>query len=178
LGASVKIECIYHNWKFGDKPENPTGWSLLEKKRVKTTILYDDDEIIKRTACYSPQVVAIDVPFALPKTGLLRKADRQIISKEYRVFAPMLRAMRSLTNTHHAIKQITNSSRLQDYRSNPTSTREAQNISTKNIAEIQIIFKNMGLQGTLQTKVLAFDEIDPITAALTAVFTCKTKRKA
>jgi hypothetical protein len=52
----------------------------------------------------------------------------------------------------------------------PTSTRKAQNISTKNIAEIQIIPPDEG-------PVLAFHEIDPITAALTAVLRARPNGK-
>ena len=58
------------------KPENPTGWAAWENKKVKASLLYMDNQILEAITQSKPEVIAVDAPFSLPKSGILRKADR------------------------------------------------------------------------------------------------------
>ncbi|MEM3824333.1 MAG: DUF429 domain-containing protein, partial [Candidatus Bathyarchaeia archaeon] len=77
--------------------KNPTGWALWKNKIVKANLVYTDEEILKGILSHSPSIVAIDAPLRLPKEGILRKADKEMIKRGYRVFPPGLPAMEKLT---------------------------------------------------------------------------------
>jgi hypothetical protein len=76
---------------------NPSGFALLSNRRFRTGLIYSDDEIIELCAKNRPEVVAIDAPLSLPKSGSLRKADALLIGRGYRVLPPTLGGMRALT---------------------------------------------------------------------------------
>ncbi|MEM3726315.1 MAG: DUF429 domain-containing protein [Candidatus Bathyarchaeia archaeon] len=160
------------------KPENPTGWALLLGNFVKTGVIYTDGEILEFIVRNSPAVVAVDAPFSLPKTGLLRKADRGMIKRGYRVFPPNLPSMRTLTLRAMTLNKLIAKSGYKTIEVHPTSTRKALNMPTKDLEAIQGILKSMGLKGDIEAHPLTMHEIDAITAALTGYLYIKNKTEA
>jgi len=65
------------------KPENPTGWAVGKNKRVETSLIYTDNEILEGITHNKPAIISIDAPFNLPKRGILRKADKEMIRRGY-----------------------------------------------------------------------------------------------
>lgn len=165
--SKLKAEVIV-GIDLAGKPENPTGWALWIGKTVKTTLIYSDNEIFEFTTKSNPSLIAIDAPLKLPKEGLLRKADEEMIRKGYRVFPPMLPNMDKLTMRAIKLNKLITEKGYKTIEVHPTSTRKALNIPTKNWGQIQKILVSMGLEGNLKVRILTPHEIDAITSALTA----------
>ena len=76
---------------------NPSGFAVLSNRRIQTQLVYPNEEIIELCLQNRAEVVAVDAPLSRPKCGNLRKADRVLISRGYRVLPPLFGGMRSLT---------------------------------------------------------------------------------
>jgi predicted nuclease with RNAse H fold len=149
------------------KEENPTGLASLENKRVKTCLIYTNREILENITRENPKIVAIDAPLKLPKSGIFRKADKELIKKGYRVFPPGLPAMKTLTLRAIELNRLITGRGIQTIEVHPTSTRKALNMPAKDWKEIQGVLKRIGLKGSLNERMLAPHELDAVTAALT-----------
>ncbi|MGB9713448.1 MAG: DUF429 domain-containing protein [Candidatus Bathyarchaeales archaeon] len=160
------------------KSENPTGWALLLNRIVKTGRIYTDDEILESIIRNHPALVAIDAPFSLPKAGLLRKADKEMIKRGYRVFPPNLPPMKMLTLRAMKLNKLIAKWGYKTIEVHPTSTRKALNIPTKDLEAIQEILKSMGLKGDIEARPLTAHEIDAVTAALTGYLYIKNKTES
>ncbi|MEM3672621.1 MAG: DUF429 domain-containing protein [Candidatus Bathyarchaeia archaeon] len=160
------------------KPENPTGWALLLGNNAKTGVIYTDGEILEFIVRNSPALVAIDAPFSLPKTGLLRKADKEMIKMGYRVFPPNLPSMRALTLRAMKLNKLMAKSGYKTIEVHPTSTRKALNMPARDLEAIQGILKSMGLKGDIEVRPLTAHEIDAVTAALTGYLYTKNKTES
>jgi predicted nuclease with RNAse H fold len=157
------------------KATKPTGWAVLEDRHVLTRHLYATEEILTYTISSSPNLVAIDAPLALPKSGAMREADKQMHKLGYPVFPPRFPAMRALT-----IRAVEITKRLKEEKINvievhPASTRKALGMPSKDWSQIQENLRQMGLKGDLENRVLSHHEIDAVTAALTAYLHMKGK---
>jgi predicted nuclease with RNAse H fold len=149
------------------KPKNPTGIALWKQKRVKVQFVYTDDEILAYVKNFKPSVVAIDAPLKLPKSGILRKADGEMIKMGYGVFPPTLPAMKTLTLRAIKLNELIKEA-FKTIEVHPTSTRKALGMPLKDWGKIQTILKSIGLKGDIQMRALTPHEIDAVTAALTA----------
>lgn len=150
------------------KEENPTGFAVWKQKKIETCLVYTNQEILDKIFHIKPAIVAIDAPLKPPKKGVLRKADRELIRKGYRVFPPGLPAMKTLTLRAAKLNKLITKKGLKTIEVHPTSTRKALNMPAKDWKIVQEIFKAMGLKGSIETQTLTSHEIDAITAALTA----------
>lgn len=160
------------------KKKNPTGLALLKKTMVKTKLVYADKEILESVIKNRPAIIAIDSPLSLPKKGSLRKADREMIRRGYRVFAPTLPAMKQLTLRGIEINKLIIEKGYKTIEVHPTSTRKALGMPLKDWAKIQEIFKGMGLKGDAQLRKLTSHEIDAVTSALTALLYLSNQTEA
>jgi|SRR3972149_554910 len=155
---------------------NSTGWALLKDKLVETYLLYTDSEILENIARKDPALIAIDAPLSLPKKGeLLRKADREMIKKGYRVLPPALPAMKKLTLRAIRLNSLIEENAYKTIEVHPTSTRKALQMPLKDWKTIQEVLKKLGLKGELETRPLTSHEIDAVTAALTAALHLKNQ---
>lgn len=158
--------------------ENPTGWAFLENRTVKTSLLYEDDEILDEITKSESILIAIDAPFSLPERGLMRKADREMIKKGYKVFPPNLPAMKKLTLRAIGLNKLIADKGHKIVEVHPTSTRKALKMPLKDWPAIQGILRGMGLKGEIERRPLAPHEIDAITAALTAYLHIKNQTES
>jgi len=150
------------------KPENPTGWALWKNRTVKASLVYTDTEILEGIARNKPAIISIDAPLSLPKRGILRKADKEMIRKGYRVFPPNLPAMRKLTLRAIRLNKLIAEKGYKTIEVHPTSSRKALDMPLKDWRKIQTILTQIGLEGEHAVRALTPHEIDAITAALTA----------
>lgn len=150
------------------KKENPTGIALLKNLLVTANIVYTTEEILEIITNKRPIITAIDAPLSLPKQGSLRKADREMIKRGYKVFPPGLPAMMQLTLRGIKINKLITEKGYKTIEVHPTSTRKALNMPLKDWKEIQKTFEKMGLKGDVQLRMLKNHEIDAVTSALTA----------
>jgi predicted nuclease with RNAse H fold len=160
------------------KPENPTGWATWENKKVETRLLYRDDQILEAITKNKPEIIAVDAPFSLPKNGIFRKADREMIKKGYRVFPPRLPAMRTLTMRAIKLNKLIAKKGFKTIEVHPTSTCKALNISPKDWGKIQTVLTQIGLEGDLKVLTLTPHEIDAVIAALTAYLYMRNQTEA
>ncbi|MDH7477261.1 MAG: DUF429 domain-containing protein [Candidatus Bathyarchaeota archaeon] len=149
-------------------PKNPTGWALWKDKVIKTNLVYTDEELLEGILSHNPSIVAIDAPLRLPKEGILRKADKEMIKRGYRVFPPGLPVMKKLTLRAIKVNKLILEKRYKTIEVHPTSTRKALSMPLKEWGKIQTALKSMGIEGDIQTRTLTSHEIDAVTAALTA----------
>jgi len=145
---------------------------------VKTNLIYTDREILEGITRSKPEIIAIDAPFNLPKSGMLRKADKEMIRKGYRVFPPSLPAMKRLTVRTMTLNKLIAESGHKTIEVHPTSTRKALNMPSKDWGKIQTILERIGLEGDLKAHGLTSHEIDAVTAALTAHLHMQNKTEA
>lgn len=160
------------------KEENPTGIAIWEKGKVETHLIYINKEILKFIRNVKSSIVAIDAPLKLPKNGFLRKADKDLIKKGYRVFPPGLPAMKMLTLRAIRLNRLITKEGIKTIEVHPTSTRKALNMPVKDWEKIQATLESMGLEGTLKERTLSPHEIDAVTAALTAYLYMKGETEA
>lgn len=160
------------------KPENPTGWAVWKNKRVETSLIYTDNEILEGIPHNKPAIISIDAPFSLPERGILRKADKEMIRRGYRVFPPKLPAMRTLTVRAIELNKLIAEKGYKTIEVHPTSTRKALNMPSKDLRKIQTILKSIGLEGDLKVRTLTTHELDAITAALTAYLHLQNQTEA
>ena len=150
------------------KPENPTGLAIWKGKAIKTSLAYTDQEILENITCNKPTLTAIDAPLNLPKRGILRKAEKEMIKRGYRIFPPKLPAMEKLTIRAVKLNTLIAEKGYKTIEVHPTSTRKALNMPTKDWTKIQLILNSMALGKDLKTRTQSSHEIDAIIAALTA----------
>jgi len=125
-----------------------------------------------------PNIVAIDAPFSLPKKGILRIADREMIRRGYRVFPPCLPTMKLLTLRAIKLNKLMVKKGYKTIEVHPTSTRKALNMSLKDWRKIQTTLETIGLEGDLKLRTLKSHEIGAATAALTAYLHMKNQAEA
>lgn len=159
-------------------PENPTGWALWKNRIVEPRLIYTDNEILESISRNRPALIAIDAPFSLPKRGILRNADKEMIRKGYRVFPPSLPAMRKLTLRAIELNKLIAEKGYNTIEVHPTSTCKALNMPPKNWRKIQRILTQMGLIEKPAVRTLTPHEIDAIAAALTAYLHVKNQTDA
>jgi predicted nuclease with RNAse H fold len=155
--------------------KNPTGWALWKKGVVKTGLVYTDKEVLEGIISNKPSIIAIDAPFSLPKKGILRNADKEMIKKGYRVFPPTLPAMKKLTLRAIKLNALILERGYRTIEVHPTSTRKALNMPPKDWRNIQTILKSIGIKGDIEIRTLTPHEIDAITSALTAYLHMKSQ---
>jgi len=160
------------------KPKNPTGWALWKNKKVETSPIHTNKQILEGITHSAPTIIAIDAPFSLPKKGILRAADREMIRRGYRVFPPCLPAMKTLTLRAMKLIKLMVKKGYKTIEVHPTSTRKALNIPLKDWRKIQTILETIGLEGDLKLRALKSHEIDAVTAALTAYLYTQNQAEA
>jgi predicted nuclease with RNAse H fold len=160
------------------KLKNPTGWATWKNKKVETSLIHTNKEILEGITHSDPTIMAIDAPFSLPKKGILRIADREMIRRGYRVFPPCLPAMKTLTLRAIELNKLMAKKGYETIEVHPTSTRKALNMPLKDWRKIQTILETIGLDGDLKLRGLKSHEIDAVTAALTAYLYMKNQAEA
>jgi predicted nuclease with RNAse H fold len=160
------------------KPKNPTGWALWKNKKVETSLIHTNKEILEGITHSDPTIIAIDAPFNLPKKGSLRIAGREMIKRGYHVFPPHLPSMKTLTLRVMKLNKLIAEKGYTTVEVHPTSTRKALNMPLKDWRKIQTTLETIGLEGDLKLRALKSHEIDAVTAALTAYLYTKNQAEA
>jgi predicted nuclease with RNAse H fold len=85
----------------------PTGLCVLKDMKAETSLVYTDEEILKRIVEIKPKIVAIDAPLSLPagrqsveqRTSVhLRECDKELLRRGIKFFPITLGPMRKLTD--------------------------------------------------------------------------------
>ncbi|NWF87345.1 DUF429 domain-containing protein [Candidatus Bathyarchaeota archaeon] len=160
------------------KSENPTGLAVLVNRKVKTGLLYTNKQILGNITQNNPALVAVDAPFNLPKRGIFRKADKEMIKNGYRVFPLRLPSIEKLTLRAIKLNKLIEGKGFKAIEVHPTSTRKALNMPLKEWGKIQTILMQIGLGGDLYERALTPHEIDAVIAAFTAYLYMRNETEA
>lgn len=85
----------------------PTGPCVLKDMKAQTSLVYKDEEVLKRVEECKPEIVAIDAPLSLPAgrdsveqrtTVHLRECDKELLRRGIKFFPITLGPMRKLTS--------------------------------------------------------------------------------
>jgi len=149
-------------------PKNETGFCVLDTvnsiKRVSTTLLHSDDEIIDKIMEISPVVTAIDAPLTF--NGVERRCDREL--RRYGALPVTLRGMEIL-----AIRGSELARKLMRLNMNvievfSTATAKILGLYASSEREMQKNLIDAGISGDVDKRFLTRDELDAIFAAITA----------
>jgi predicted nuclease with RNAse H fold len=92
----------------------PTGLCILRDMKAEASLVYADEEILKRIEESKPEIVAIDAPLSLPtgresieqRTSVhLRECDKELLRRGIRFFPVTLGPMRKLTTRGIKLRQ-------------------------------------------------------------------------
>ncbi len=147
--------------------KNDTGFCVLVgengEKRVKTTILKSDDEIILQCRLVKPEIIAMDAPLSSAKNGFMRRADEEL--REYGALPHNLRGMAYLVE-----RGIELGNRLKSefkvIEVFNTATAKILGFHDKDGVEMQKKLAPM-VKG-LTDRIMSKDELDSVSAALAA----------
>lgn len=93
----------------------PTGLCVLKDLKAETSLVYKDEEILRRIEEIKPTIVAIDAPLSLPagrefveqRTNVhLRDCDKELLRNGIKFFPVTLGPMRKLTNRGINLRRI------------------------------------------------------------------------
>lgn len=142
---------------------NPTGICIMQNKTVKCTIVHTDEQIVALVRRAAPDLVAIDAPLTRPR-GFARRCDRELAP--YGALPPGLRGMRALTERGVRMKTLLAEWKVIEVLS--TATAKMLGYWSKDVPTMQRALISMGLKGDVCKRSLTKDEIDAISAAITA----------
>lgn len=157
--------------------KNPTGWAVWENRRISACHLYSDEKVLDLTVRCKPDIIAIDAPLTMPKTGITRQGDREMLNQGFPVFPPLMRSMKRLTERAASLTRRLRKRGFTTIEVHPASTRKALGMPTKEWRKIQAFMKQLGLKGDVETRTLTPHEIDAITASLTAYLHLERKTR-
>ena len=93
----------------------PTGLCTLKNMKAETSLVYRDEEILRRVEESKPKIVAIDAPLSLPagresieqRTNVhLRECDKELLRRGIKFFPITLGPMRKLTSRGINLRRI------------------------------------------------------------------------
>jgi len=152
----------------------PTGFCILEKMKVKTKLLYSNEEIIKEIQKIKPRVIAIDAPLSLPpgrksieeRTNIhLRECDKELLRRRIKFFPITLGPMRKLTERGIKLKKILENRGFKVIEVYPGGAQDILNIPRKQqgLEKLRIGLEKLKIKGL--TKRMSDHELDAITCA-------------
>jgi predicted nuclease with RNAse H fold len=153
----------------------PTGLCVLTGMKAETSIVYTDDEVLKRVEESKPRVVAVDAPLSLPvgrksveqRTSVhLRECDKELLQKGIRFFPVTLGPMRKLTNRGMNLRRILEGRHFRVIEVYPGGAQDVLGIPRKQqgLERLRAGLKSAGVKG-LNSR-MSDHELDAVTCAL------------
>ena len=144
-------------------------------KTIKTKILYKDSEIMTFIDQENPELIAFDAPLSKPRQGNRRKCDRELA--EYGLLPPMLGGMRYLTQRAIELKNMI----IGSYKIIEVSSRASAAIlgyRDQEEAKEQKELLKLNIKGDTEQRFLSRDELDAVSAAITAYLHLQGKTRS
>lgn len=157
----------------------PTGMCVMDKDlRVRTCLLYTDDDIIRKTTEARPDLVAIDAPLALPRgrkslTGRndirLRECDKELLRMGIKLFPLTLGPMRQLTERGILLRAALEKKGLRVIETYPGAAQDILRIPRKGKGRDKLA-EGLGLAGIKGVdSTMSGDELDAVTCGLVGI---------
>ena len=163
-----------------------TGWCLLQGKKVQTSMISTDEDIISTTLEASPHLISIDSPLCLPEGritvedsdpgrdefGIMRQSERELKRRGINVYPCLLPSMQKLTARGMRLAQIFRNKGIPVIESYPGAAQDIMRIPRKGagVEWLEMGLSDFGIFGNYQTEKVSHDELDAITSALVGTF--------
>lgn len=166
----------------------PTGLCTMDGNlNASTSLLYTDDEIIRKTLEGEPAVVAIDAPLALPhgRESLtkrsnvhLRECDRELLRMGIRFFPLTLGPMRQLTERGMRLRVDLEKKDLVVIETYPGAAQDILSIPRKGrgLDRLAEGLRLAGVRGINHG--MTGDELDAVTCALVGIMYLRGEHRA
>jgi predicted nuclease with RNAse H fold len=153
----------------------PTGFCVLRGMRAETSLVYDDEELLKRILENKPRVVAIDAPLSLPagrefieqRTKVhLRECDKELLRRGIRFFPVTLGPMRKLTSRGMNVRRILEKRHFRVIEVYPGGAQDVLRIPRKQqgVDRLRAGLEHLGVKGLREG--MSDHELDAVTCAL------------
>jgi len=153
----------------------PTGLCVLVGMNAETSLVYRNEEILKRIEESNPQIVAIDAPLSLPagresieqRTNVhLRECDKELLKRGIRFFPITLGPMRKLTTRGINLRRILENRDFRVIEVYPGGAQDILGIPRKQqgLKRLKAGLEKIGVRG-LNSR-MSDHELDAVTCAL------------
>jgi predicted nuclease with RNAse H fold len=153
----------------------PTGLCVLKDMKAETSLVYKDEELLKRIEESKPKIVAIDAPLSLPagresieqRTNVhLRECDKELLRRGIRFFPITLGPMRKLTNRGINLRRILEDKHSRVIEVYPGGAQDVLGIPRKQqgLERLRAGLEKVGVRG-LNSR-MSDHELDAVTCAL------------
>jgi len=153
----------------------PSGFCVLEGMKAETSLVYSDEEVLKRIEESEPEIVAIDAPLSLPagresieqRTNVhLRECDKELLRRGIKFFPVTLGPMRKLTNRGIILRRTLENKRVRVIEVYPGGAQDILGIPRKQrgLDRLMAGLKKAGVRG-LNNR-MSDHELDAVTCAL------------
>jgi predicted nuclease with RNAse H fold len=153
----------------------PAGLCILRDMKAETSLVYSDDEVLKRIEETEPEIVAIDAPLSLPagresieqRTKIhLRECDRELLRRGIKFFPVTLGPMRKLTSRGIRLRRTLENKRFRVIEIYPGGAQDVLGIprKQKGLDRLRVGLKKVGVKG-LNNR-MNDHELDAVTCAL------------
>jgi predicted nuclease with RNAse H fold len=153
----------------------PTGFCVLKGMRAETSLVYDDEELLKRIRENKPRVVAIDAPLSLPagresieqRTKVhLRECDKELLRRGIKFFPVTLGPMRKLTSRGMNVRRILEKRHFRVIEVYPGGAQDVLRIPRKQqgVDRLRAGLEHLGIKGLDEG--ISDHELDAATCAL------------
>jgi uncharacterized protein len=158
-------------------PHRSTGFCILRgARRVETTVLHDDTEILASVRDARPPLVSVDAPLSLPRgrTSLdlpgpphLRACDRELLRRRIRFFPVTLGPMRMLTARGMQLARRLRAEGVPTVESYPGAAQDIVGLPRKGagIERLRRGLRVRGFAGSVEHRAITHDELDAILCA-------------
>lgn len=159
---------------FAGVETRPTGFCLLKNMKAQTSLLYEDEAVLKEIEESKPGVVAIDAPLSLPagresidqKTNVhLRECDKELLRRRIKFFPVTLGPMRKLANRGINIRRTLENNNFKVIEVYPGGAQDVLGIprKQKGIRKLKAGLEKLGIDGLKDQ--MSDHELDAVTCA-------------
>jgi predicted nuclease with RNAse H fold len=153
----------------------PTGFCVLTGMKAETSLVYVDEEIVKRIEESVPKIIAIDAPLSLPagresieqRTSVhLRDCDKELLRRGIKFFPITLGPMRKLTTRGINLRRILEDKQFRVIEVYPGGAQDVLGIPRKQqgLERLRAGLEKLGVRGSNSR--MNDHELDAVTCAL------------
>jgi predicted nuclease with RNAse H fold len=153
----------------------PSGLCILMNMEAETSLVYKDEEVLKRIRESKPKIVAIDAPLSLPsgresveqRTNVhLRECDKELLRRGIKFFPVTLGPMRKLTSRGISLRRTLEKKHFRVIEVYPGGAQDILGIPRKQrgLERLRAGLEKVGIGG-LNSR-MSHHELDAVTCAL------------
>jgi predicted nuclease with RNAse H fold len=162
----------------------PSGFCVLKGMKAGASLVYTDEDVLKRIEESEPKVVAIDAPLSLPagresveqRTSVhLRECDKELVRRGIRFFPVTLGPMRKLTERGINMRRILENRGFRVIEVYPGGAQDILGIPRKQrgLKGLRAGLEKTGVKGLNDR--MSDHELDAVTCALVGRFFLENK---